>query len=92
MKMQGLRDLDTLDSPELHLVMRTLALGEEKDVARLVELDILNGDADAVISMAKVAMESWRTADDYKPPRSVKDALARPDDALARSRTVHRGG
>jgi hypothetical protein len=48
MKIQGLRDLEPLDSPELHLIMRTLALGEQKDVARLVELDILNGDADAV--------------------------------------------
>jgi hypothetical protein len=68
-----------LSRGDIYLCLHTLATGSDEDFRKLRELDILNRDPDAAISMHDIAQASWRNAIDYTKPKSVKDAVQRPD-------------
>ena len=69
-------DLDTLHAVIQHL----LATGDPEDIVKLKDLDVLNADADVHASFSAVMLESWRSATNYKPPRTMTEAINRKDE------------
>jgi hypothetical protein len=76
---RGNKRAEDITSEELRLCLHTLATGSPEDFVRLRECDILNREPELADEMAKIAQESWRNASNYQAPRSVKEALERPD-------------
>jgi hypothetical protein len=72
---------ECLAAEVMPMIFRVMACGSVDDLHRLVELDVLN--ADIFISATGVtqqfATECWREALSYRSPKSVKQALQRPD-------------
>jgi hypothetical protein len=62
------------------VIQHLLATGDPEDIAKLKDLEVLSADANIHASFSAVMLESWRSATNYKPPRTMTEAINHHDE------------